>query len=429
MRLYIVGLPINDLEAKFAFQYQARRLSRQEILDSLYDTDKLRAFTTYDDAKIYAHGLREQNGDYTYYPKTPIGRSKVRPIFTIDLEADTEVGELKTDEFKYDTRHRNGETKSYLLNYHKLESRRLNSANIIRADFFNSPQKSFELNLIRKELDHEGHALLTRKEKQKLLLAYIENFNEEIVSNYDLKTAGSAPNNNINLKRREFNAKLNGEFNNIIETAINKHVSKIRDIETDPADNICKFISINELQELVYDLRKEINDKFASKNTDNRMQAAKAIEALTKVYYTKEIEESKKKALKSTLLFSLFVITIPFAYFFYNKKLKDYEHEQNLRSLLVSNSAILERSKLLNKESSYGLVNKLKSSQKFAQENKRAEETNIDRTLFSRKSNIRKVAVPKHSIFGFFKGYELIGTKKQIQAAEQKFNIPLHNRR
>lgn len=144
-RYYAVGLPLEDLLPIFPLGAKIRNIKQKELEESsFYKQDTIRLFTSYDQAKEYAYGLRHNAYHFSHYPKTAISRSKVRPIFTIDLVAEIELGEPQTEFFKYnehyvDDHHMSSiREKELALNFYEIASSLINKDNIVRAEFFQS---------------------------------------------------------------------------------------------------------------------------------------------------------------------------------------------------------------------------------------------------------------------------------------------------
>lgn len=144
-RYYVVGTPIEDLKGNLFLGVNAKTYTQEELAElSFYNQDTVRVFTSYNQAKEYSHGLRENAYDYSHFPKTSLSRSKVRPVFTIELAAAYKLGEVRSENFLYEehytdedrfSRTRNKEVE---LNFYELGSSTIEKSDIIRAEFYKS---------------------------------------------------------------------------------------------------------------------------------------------------------------------------------------------------------------------------------------------------------------------------------------------------
>ncbi|MBX3710259.1 MAG: hypothetical protein KIT56_07250 [Gammaproteobacteria bacterium] len=144
-RFYVVGTPIEDLQGNLFLGVNPKSYTQDELEKlSFYKQDKIRVFNSYDQAKEYAHGLRENAYDYSHFPKTALNRSKVRPVFTIELNLETKLGELNSETFKYnehyvdDDRYAKTREKEVELNFYEIDSNLVNKSDIVRAEFYRS---------------------------------------------------------------------------------------------------------------------------------------------------------------------------------------------------------------------------------------------------------------------------------------------------
>lgn len=150
-RYFTVGAAIENLTGNIFIGIRPKTISPEDLERlSFYKLDILRLFTSYDEAKEYAYGLREKNQDYSYYPRTALSHSKVRPIFTLELSADVTLGQPCTEQFQYIDEHLHGErvakttNKEITLHFYEVESREIKSTDIIRAEFYNANMSPVE---------------------------------------------------------------------------------------------------------------------------------------------------------------------------------------------------------------------------------------------------------------------------------------------
>lgn len=140
------------------------------------------------------------------------------------------------------------------------------------------------------------------------------------------------------------------------------------------------------------------------------------IKSLVLEYHSLEVQQTKDKALKSTLLFCLLIVTIPFALYFYNKKIKSFHEEQNFQELFVDDKYL--KAKPLNSDGTkkmYGLLNKSLQNSESDTPKPFVEK------LFNKKGEIRKFLDRSEHGFSGRYGINLIGTKTQITDSMERF--------
>lgn len=152
-RYYAIGYPIEDLRRNlftlFFGEDYPKKYTQEELKQlSFYKQDTIRLFASYDQAREYAHGLRENAHAYTYCPKTDVRNSKVFPIFTLELNLDVMLGNLHEELFKY-SGYNNDKSSHKLenqitLNFYEMPSNSINNTDIIQAEFYNSKMSPVE---------------------------------------------------------------------------------------------------------------------------------------------------------------------------------------------------------------------------------------------------------------------------------------------
>jgi hypothetical protein len=144
-RYYVVGSPIEDLKGNLLLGVNTKTYTQVELEQlSIYKENTARVFTSYDQAKEYSHGLRENAYDYSHFPKTSLSRSKVRPVFTIELPMEAKLGEVQTEKFMYKEHYTDVDRfsrtrkKEIELHFYEIDSNLINKSDIIRAEFYKS---------------------------------------------------------------------------------------------------------------------------------------------------------------------------------------------------------------------------------------------------------------------------------------------------
>lgn len=144
-RYYAVGAPIEELQGNFFVGVRPKNYTPEMLGQlSFYKQDLIRIFSVYDEAKEYAHGLRENAFAYSWYPRTSLSNSTVCPIFTLELNQEVVLGDLHLEQFTYTVylrdglRQKNEQPKEIALNFYEIKPNSIKHEDIIRAEFFNS---------------------------------------------------------------------------------------------------------------------------------------------------------------------------------------------------------------------------------------------------------------------------------------------------
>lgn len=142
MRYYAVGAPIGNLQPTLLLAAKTRNIKQGELESSFFKQTTVRLFTSFDQAKEYAYGLRHKNYAFSYYPKTPLSRSKVWPIFTLEVDSEIETGKLLTETFTYeehyvdDQRSARTREKTLDLAFYEIQADLIDKKDIIRAEIY-----------------------------------------------------------------------------------------------------------------------------------------------------------------------------------------------------------------------------------------------------------------------------------------------------
>lgn len=150
-RFYVVGTPMEKLRRSLFSEMNPKDLTQEELENSFYAEPIIRLFESYDQAKEYAHGLREKSYDSQLQlpldDRICLSARKIRPIYTIELSSEIKLNNTYTEVFKYTEYHIGDEDEKFRLmkaekkielNYYQVDSMLINKENILRADFFKS---------------------------------------------------------------------------------------------------------------------------------------------------------------------------------------------------------------------------------------------------------------------------------------------------
>lgn len=192
MRLYIVGQPIEDLELHL-LSVRAKKISPKELFNNIANQNNVKAFTTYDVAKAYAHGLRQKADAYSHFPKGNLEDSKAFPVFTVEFDDRYDLGEEKQETLKY-AEEKNGTTITKELSFPYYEVNAKDYQKIIRAEFSNQSQ-NVDLN-IEKNISDEIIKKLSRVSYNDRI--HFDNLKKEIDKQYQ---AGKTEEANKNLRQ------------------------------------------------------------------------------------------------------------------------------------------------------------------------------------------------------------------------------------
>ncbi|MDX1900775.1 MAG: hypothetical protein SFW66_02065 [Gammaproteobacteria bacterium] len=227
--------------------------------------------------------------------------------------------------------------------------------------------------------------LLTRQQKQDLLIQYFAN---------------------------EINGDVSNEILNEIFSAA-KWSSRAKENKgTILAKDVSALIPGNELYDLIYSIYDMLNDRFNfNQSTRNATLLCCGIESLVVVYHKKEFQQSKDEAFKSTLLFSLLLVTTPFAKSYYESKFQENYRKQNFQELFVDKK-YLENNRNSETRKVHGLLSKSVVN----------KDQDFKSVLFNKKNHVRKFMTSSEN--GFFNrwGVNLLGSKEQIEHAVEKIH-------
>lgn len=152
-RYYTVGAPIEDLQGNFIIGVSPKVYTQEELEQlSFYKLVTIGLFASCDQAREYAYGLRENAGAYASSEdiKANVRRSRVYPVFTLELAPDIKLGELCSVPFKYaeyiavNKHQTNRVEKNITLNCYMVQSSSIENTNIIRAEFYHSKMAPVE---------------------------------------------------------------------------------------------------------------------------------------------------------------------------------------------------------------------------------------------------------------------------------------------
>lgn len=150
MRYYFVLDPIEDFQVgSLGFSLNPRVITQIELMTLINQQTTIKLFSSYDSAKELAHGLRENAYDYTHWPKTDASNSKVRPLITVDIVENLNLGVPQKETFKYqehyyENAYRKTRTKETELSYHVIPRDQIQNRWLVRAEFYNSRMKPLE---------------------------------------------------------------------------------------------------------------------------------------------------------------------------------------------------------------------------------------------------------------------------------------------
>lgn len=142
-RYYVVGAAIQDLDGNFFIGLYPKHYTQETLLSlSFYKNHAIRVFVSYDEAKTYALGLRENAYAYSFYPRTDLSNSKINPIFTVELGHDMQLGDIQEEQFVYNVyqsvnaNHMARQDIKTMLHFYVVESEAIKQTDIIRAEFY-----------------------------------------------------------------------------------------------------------------------------------------------------------------------------------------------------------------------------------------------------------------------------------------------------
>lgn len=172
-------------------------------------------------------------------------------------------------------------------------------------------------------------------------------------------------------------------------------------------------IPARDLYDVILSIYDQLNEKHAfNQEPSKRNSFYQAIEKLISHYESLAYKQTKQKALRSTILFSLFIVTLPFAIWFYNKKVKAYYQQQDFQYLSIKSYLYKEQSNEPNKNP--GLLNRLRATANEM-------DFNFKTVLFSKKNNVRKILKHQHDVTDNKSLiFTLLGSRNQIENIKEK---------
>jgi hypothetical protein len=188
-------------------------------------------------------------------------------------------------------------------------------------------------------------------------------------------------------------------------------------------NEIINEISPEEFYPLINDLYDSLNEKYDFDNSaKNRSTLMFATIRLAEGYERAERARSENKALKSTLLFCLFIITIPFSLWYYRKKTTENYAQQHFQTVFVDDSLIKVIRQSKKEEHSYGLINK------SIKNDNQEEPKPFKSVFFNSKGQVRKFMPSSESGFFGRYGINLVGTSEQISSFKEKSYAAIETR-
>lgn len=191
-----------------------------------------------------------------------------------------------------------------------------------------------------------------------------------------------------------------------VERRYNSFIDTL-DIQKQLMSAIYDNITGHKLNEFIKPICKTLAKKYEFKQKDKEFFSFE-VQSLISNFHSHEVQTTKNKALIDTLLFCLFIVTIPFAKLFYNSRCRDYAQDHFYESMFVDYKILDAHGK---PRESYGLLNKLMTNKNQPDE----------KIIFNEKGNVRKFLTISEDRFHGRKGPNFLGTKTQLDNSKRKF--------
>lgn len=209
--------------------------------------------------------------------------------------------------------------------------------------------------------------------------------------------------------------KNTSEKQTLLKNYLTKELKKIESYPFPLRNEIINEIEPKEFYPLINDLYDSLNEQYDFDNSaKNRSKLIHTIKHLTEDYERAERSRSENKALISTLLFSLFIITIPFSYWYYRKKVTENYAQQHFQTIFVDDSLIEDINQSKKEKHRYGLT------QKSILNSEQEEPKSFKSVFFNSKGQVRKFVLSVESGFFGKYGINLAGTSEQISNFQEK---------